>query len=270
MYINKNTQFTIIAGPCAIETEEVCFQIAEECKKVCEKFGFQYIFKASYKKANRTSGKSFRGVGISKGLEILDKLKMQFSLPIITDVHETGEIASVAKVADVLQIPAFLSRQTELIEAAAKTGKWINIKKGQFMSPNEIKLAYEKAIDCRNEKIFITERGSSFGYNNLVVDFRNFQIIADWEIPVIYDVTHSLQLPAISKTSGGNPEFIFTLSKAAVATGKLSGLFVETHPKPAQAKSDAKSMLPLNKMNELVETIHRILPSTDSTTKTTK
>ncbi|MEA2104428.1 MAG: 3-deoxy-8-phosphooctulonate synthase [Candidatus Cloacimonadota bacterium] len=259
MKINKNSKFTIIAGPCAIESLETCLHIAKECKLLCDKFDFHYIFKASYKKANRTSGKSFRGVGLQTGLSILQKVKEKFSLPILTDVHEVCEVEAVSKIADIIQIPAFLSRQTELIEAVAKTGKWVNIKKGQFMSPNEIRFAYQKAIDRGNSHVFVTERGNSFGYNNLVVDFRNFQIIAEMGIPIIYDVTHSLQRPSLGNISGGNPELVPSMTRAAVATGNLSGLFIETHPQPNAAKSDAKSMLPLDQMNNLLKSVKNIL-----------
>lgn len=259
MQINKSTKFTIIAGPCAIETEDICLEVAERCLQLCSKFDFQYVFKASYKKANRTSGKSFRGVGIVKGLEILNEVKNNFGIPILTDIHSVDEVNPVAQIVDILQIPAFLSRQTELIEAAAKTGKMVNIKKGQFMSPNEIRLAVEKAYNVGNRNVFVTERGTFFGYNNLVVDFRNFQIIDDFGIPVVFDVTHSLQRPAEGKISGGNPEFILSMAKAAVATGHLSGLFIETHPNPKEAKSDALSMIPLSQMEELLEAIRKVL-----------
>lgn len=260
MNINKNSKFTIIAGPCAIESEEICFQIAKTCKNLSRKYDFHYIFKASYKKANRTSGKSFRGIGLKRGLSILKKIKEEYSLPILTDVHAISEVEPVSEIADVIQIPAFLSRQTELIESAARTGKWVNIKKGQFMSPNEIQFAYKKAVNCGNHKVFVTERGNSFGYNNLVVDFRNFQIVDEMGIPIIYDVTHSLQRPsAANNISGGNPEFVPSMAKAAVATDHLSGLFIETHPQPEKAKSDAKSMLPLKKMDSILKSVKKIL-----------
>ncbi|MBC8527376.1 MAG: 3-deoxy-8-phosphooctulonate synthase [Candidatus Cloacimonetes bacterium] len=257
--INKNTKFTIISGPCAIESEETCFEVAEKCQQLCKQFDFQYVFKASYKKANRTSGKSFRGVGIEKGLEILNKVKDNYNVTILTDVHSVDEIKPVSRIVDILQIPAFLSRQTELIEVTAKTGKIVNIKKGQFMSPNEIKLAVEKVYDVGNKNVIVTERGTFFGYNNLVVDFRNFQIIDGFGIPVVYDVTHSLQMPASGNISGGNPEFVLSMSKAAVATGHISGLFVETHPNPKEAKSDALSMIPLSQMEELLGEIRNLL-----------
>jgi len=258
MKINKNN-FTIIAGPCVIEDKKTCLTVAEFCNNICKSFDLNYIFKSSYKKANRSSGKSYRGPGLVKGLKILAEIKNKLKLNVLTDVHETKDVEEVSKVVDVLQIPAFLSRQTELIEKAARTGKWINIKKGQFMSPNEIKLAYEKAQEAGSDKIFVTERGSSFGYNNLVVDFRNFKIIDDWNIPIIYDVTHSLQRPAIGKESGGKPKFALSMANAATATGHLSGLFIETHPDPNKAKSDAKSMVDLKKFKKIIKQISKIL-----------
>jgi len=255
----KNQNFSIIAGPCAIETRDDCILIAETCKTLCEKYGFKYIFKASCTKANRTASSSFRGVGLEKGLEILAEIKERFSLPVLTDVHETKEVKATAKVVDILQIPAFLSRQTELIEAASRTGKIINIKKAQFMSPNEAKHAYDKAVNAGASEVFITERGTFFGYNDLVVDFRNFQILDSMGIPVIYDVTHSLQQPSIDETSGGSPEFVMSMASAAVATGHLSGLFIETHPEPARAQSDARSMLPLKELERVLQRIRKLL-----------
>lgn len=257
--LSKTSQFTIIAGPCAIESEEICMRVAEELLRVCAQFQFQYVFKSSYKKANRTSGESFRGIGIEAGLHILKKIKAQFHIPILTDIHETKEIMAVNEVADIIQIPAFLSRQTELIEESARTGKIINIKKGQFMSPQEAIFAAKKAYAVGNRNILLTERGTFFGYNNLVVDFRSFHIIDEAGIPVIYDVTHSLQLPGADRVSGGRPEFANCMARAAVATGHLSGLFLETHPYPQKAKSDALSMLPLSKIEPLLESIYKIL-----------
>jgi len=255
----KKPIFSIIAGPCAIETKEDCFFIAETCKSLCEKYDFPYIFKASYKKANRTAYGSFRGVGIEKGLQILAEIKEKLSLPVLTDIHETKDVQQTAEVVDILQIPAFLSRQTELIEEAARTGKIINIKKAQFMSATGAKHAYDKAVNAGASKVFITERGTFFGYNDLVVDFRNFKLLDSWGIPVIYDVTHSLQRPSIDETSGGSPEFVMTMTSAAVATGHLSGLFIETHPEPSRAKSDARSMLPLNELERVLQKIRKLL-----------
>lgn len=257
--INKSSRFTIIAGPCAIESEEICLRVAEELLRLCRKFQFQYVFKSSYKKANRTSGESFRGPGMEKGLQILKKVKAEFGVPVLTDVHETKEVMAVNEVADIIQIPAFLSRQTELIEESAKTGKFINIKKGQFMSPQEAIFAAKKAYAVGNKDVLITERGTFFGYHNLVVDFRTFHIIDKAGIPVIYDVTHSLQLPGANKISAGTPEFAHCMARAAVATGHLSGLFFETHPHPEEAKSDALSMLPLPQIEPLLESINKIL-----------
>jgi len=256
---NNKMKFTIIAGPCAIETKEDCFLIAETCKSLCEKYDFPYIFKASYKKANRTASNSFRGVGLEKGLRILAEIKEKFSLPVLTDIHETKEVKETAEVADILQIPAFLSRQTELIEAAAQTGRIVNIKKAQFMSAKGAKHAYDKAVNAGASKVYITERGTFFGYNDLVVDFRNFKLLDSWDIPVIYDVTHSLQRPSIDETSGGSPEFVMTMTSAAVATGHLSGLFIETHPEPSRAMSDARSMLPLKELERVLQRIRKLL-----------
>jgi len=256
---NKKMNFSIIAGPCAIETKKDCFLIAETCKALCEKYDFPYIFKASYKKANRTASGSFRGVGLEKGLEILAEIKEKFSLPILTDIHEIKDVPQTAEVVDIIQIPAFLSRQTELIEEASRTGKVINIKKAQFMSASGAKHAYNKAVNAGASEVFITERGTFFGYNDLVVDFRNFQILDSMGIPVIYDVTHSLQRPSIDETSGGSPEFVMSMASAAVATGHLSGLFIETHPEPSRAKSDALSMLPLKKLERILQRIRKLL-----------
>ncbi len=255
----EKQNFLIIAGPCAIESKEDCFLIAETCKALCEKYAFKYIFKASYKKANRTASSSFRGVGLEKGLEILAEIKEKFSLPVLTDIHETKDVLKTAEVADILQIPAFLSRQTELIEEASRTGKVINIKKAQFMSASGAKHAYDKAVNAGASEVFITERGTFFGYNDLVVDFRNFQILDSLGIPVIYDVTHSLQQPSIDETSGGSPEFVMSMASAAVATGHLSGLFIETHPEPSRAKSDARSMLPLKELERILQRIRKLL-----------
>jgi len=261
--MNKKTDkkpiFSIIAGPCAIETKEDCFLIAETCKALCEKYAFKYIFKASYKKANRTASSSFRGVGLEKGLEILSEIREKYSLPILTDIHEVKDVQKTAEVVDIIQIPAFLSRQTELIEEASRTGKVINIKKAQFMSANGTRHAFDKAVHAGASKVFITERGTFFGYNDLVVDFRNFQILDSWGIPVIYDVTHSLQRPSIDATSGGSPEFVMSMASAAVATGHLSGLFIETHPEPSRAMSDARSMLPLKELERVLQRIRKLL-----------
>lgn len=259
LQINKE-HFTIIAGPCAAESKELCLEIAKEMNAMCNRYNFQYVFKASYKKANRSSGISYRGPGLKKGLQFLSAVKEELGIPILTDVHCQTEIKRVAQVADILQIPAFLCRQTELIEASANTGKIINIKKGQFLAPEDMKLAMQKVFNTGNDKVLITERGTCFGYHNLVVDFRGLQIMDGYNIPIIFDVTHSIQRPSSGgEQTGGNPEFIETLTRAAVATGHLSGLFIETHPEPKKAKSDALSMLPLSQMDGLLRKIKIIL-----------
>ena len=251
-------KFFLIAGPCVIEEEKMMMQIVAELVEMTKKRGIQFIFKSSFKKANRTSIESPTGPGISRGLEILSKIKREFNVPILTDIHEIIEVDKVAEVADILQIPAFLSRQSDLIFAAAKTGKIINIKKGQFMAPEDMKSAAGKILAAKNKNILLTERGTSFGYHNLVVDFRSFAIMKQLGYPVIYDVTHSLQRPSQGKTSGGTPQYTLMMAKAALATGKVDGLFIETHPNPAKAQSDASSMLPLNKLSELLDACLKI------------
>lgn len=248
-------EFFIIAGPCVIESEQMCLEIARHLKKLCDDIGLPLIFKASYQKANRLSASSFTGPGLEQGLLILKKVKDTLDLPILTDVHETSEIQPVAKVADVLQIPAFLSRQTELVVQAAATGKWINIKKGQFLAPEDMTKIAEKA---GSKKVMLTERGTTFGYHNLVVDFRALLIMKDIGYPVVFDATHSLQLPGGGgNVSTGQPHYIIPMAKAAAAVG-IDGLFVETHPNPAEALSDAGAMLPLNQMEELLKTVVNI------------
>jgi len=240
----------LIAGPCVIESEELCFEIATHLKLLSKRHNIPVIFKSSYAKANRTSANSFVGNGIEFGLGVLARVKEEFGFPVLTDIHETVEIEKVAEVADVLQIPAFLSRQTELIRRAGATGKWINIKKGQFMSPHDMDKAAGKA---ESQKVMLTERGASFGYHNLVVDFRSLLIMREFGFPVVFDATHSLQLPSGSGTvSSGQPEFVIPFARAAVAVG-VAGLFVETHPNPAKALSDAGAMLPMDKMEQLIE-----------------
>lgn len=248
-------QFFLIAGPCVIETEDICFEVAETVSALARKHDIPYVFKSSYKKANRLSAGSYSGPGTDEGLSILRKIKEKYDLPILTDVHETTEIASVAEVADILQIPAFLSRQTDLLVTAAKTGKWVNIKKGQFLAPEDMAKIAAKAD---SQKIMLTERGTSFGYRNLVVDFRSLLIMAETGFPVVFDATHSLQLPGGGgAVSTGQPEYVIPMTRAAMAIG-IDGLFVETHPRPTEALSDAGAMLPLNRMEELIETIARM------------
>jgi 2-dehydro-3-deoxyphosphooctonate aldolase (KDO 8-P synthase) len=255
----SSQNFFLIAGPCVIEEESIMFTVAETLKELCTRKGIPFVFKSSYSKANRSSVNSFSGPGREEGLKILSKIKREFDVPVLTDVHECVEVASAAEVCDILQIPAFLSRQTELIKTAAVTGRIINIKKGQFMAPEDMKLAAEKASSTGNKQILLTERGTTFGYHNLVVDFRSFVIMHQFGYPVVYDVTHSLQRPSVGNYSGGNPEFALPMAKAAMATGMVKGLFIETHPEPQKAKSDSASMLPLAKMEALLESCLQVL-----------
>ncbi len=251
--------FFLIAGPCVVEEDSIMQNTAAVLKQLCAARGIPLIYKASYKKANRSSGDSYSGLGIQEGLKALQKIGSEFELPLITDVHETIEVGAVAEVCDILQIPAFLSRQTDLIKACAQTGKIVNIKKGQFMAPEDMLSAAEKARSEGNDRLLLTERGSSFGYHNLVVDFRGFAIMQAFGWPVVYDVTHSLQRPSQGKTSGGEPGYATMMAKASLATGKVKGLFIETHPQPEKAKSDAKSMLPLSEMEALLDGCLRII-----------
>ena len=245
-------EFFIIAGPCVIESEEICRRVAGHVAGLCAKRNLPFVFKASYKKANRLSAGSFTGLGIDSGLTILQKIKSEFNVPILTDIHETSETNAVAQVADILQIPAFLCRQTDLVVSAAQTGKWVNIKKGQFLAPEDMASIAAKAS---SKKILLTERGTTFGYRNLIVDFRSFVIMRETGYPVIYDVTHSLQLPGASGgVSGGQPQFVIPMARAAMAMG-IDGLFVETHPEPSKALSDASSMLALDSMGELLDNL---------------
>lgn len=255
----KNSEnFFLLAGPCVIESEAIMYQIAEELKRITSKLNIPLVFKASYKKANRTSLESYTGVGLDKGLRILEKLKQEFDFPLVTDVHETQEIKAVAEVVDIIQIPAFLSRQTDLLLEAGRSGRAVNIKKAQFMAGEDVLTAAAKVASTGNDKILLTERGTSFGYHNLVVDFRNFAIMQAGGYPVIYDVTHSLQQPSIGKISGGTPENVPMMAKAALATGFVDGLFIETHPQPATGLSDAKSMFKLGQMETLLTECLRI------------
>ncbi len=249
---NKEKLF-LIAGPCVVEDEVIMYKTAQVLKEETEKRGITFIFKSSYKKANRTAITSFQGPGMGQGLELLAKLKSDFGFPILTDVHETGEVNEAADVADILQIPAFLSRQTALIQKAANTGRIVNIKKAQFMAPEDIKNAADKVTAENNYQVLLTERGTSFGYHNLVVDFRSFIIMSGYGFPVIYDVTHSMQKPSLHHTSGGTPEYAPMMARAAMATGYVDGLFIETHPAPIEALSDASSMIPLADMPLLLD-----------------
>lgn len=248
----------IIAGPCVIESEYVVFSTAEILKEICQKLNLPLLFKSSYDKANRTSLTSFRGPGLEKGLRILSDVKRKFGIPVISDVHSEEQVMPAAEVLDVLQIPAFLCRQTDLILAASNTGKPVNLKKGQFLAPWDIKNIIEKFISTGNKDFFITERGTSFGYNNLVVDFRGFPIIRSFGYPLIFDVTHSIQLPGgLGKSSGGQSEFAEPLARAAIAAG-VDGLFMEVHPEPDRALCDGPNMIPLDKVKDILTTVKAI------------
>ena len=248
-------EFFLIAGPCAVESEDICLTVAERVAELAQRHHLPYIFKSSYKKANRLSAGSYSGPGLDKGLAILSRVKQTFDLPILTDVHETTEIEAVSQVADVLQIPAFLCRQTDLVVQAAATGRWINIKKGQFLAPEDMAKIAAKAA---SRKVMLTERGSTFGYRNLVVDFRSLLIMKASGYPVVFDVTHSLQLPGGGgAVSTGQPEYVIPMARAAAAVG-MDGLFVETHPDPSQALSDAAAMLPLTQMDRLLTSVLEI------------
>lgn len=248
----KSDAFFLLAGPCVIEGEEMALTIAEKIITITEKLGIPYVFKGSYRKANRSRVDSFTGIGDEKALKILRKVGETFHIPVVTDIHESHEAAMVAEYADVLQIPAFLCRQTELLVAAAKTGKIVNIKKGQFLSAESMQFAAQKVVDSGNNNVMLTERGNSFGYNDLVVDFRGIPTMREFGFPVVMDVTHSLQQPNQSSgVTGGQPELIETISKAAIAVG-TDGLFIETHPTPATAKSDGANMLPLHDLEQLL------------------
>jgi len=248
----------LIAGPCVIESERFCLETAKRIKDIAVRAGIPYIFKSSFDKANRLSIDSFRGPGIKKGLDILNKVKEKLSLPILSDVHCRSELSEAAKVLDIIQIPAFLCRQTDIVVAAAKTGKVINLKKGQFLAPWDILPLIKKIESCGNKKIIVTERGASFGYNNLVTDFRSLEIVREFGYPVVYDATHSVQLPGgQGKTSGGQRRFVAGLSRAAVAFG-CDGLFLEVHPSPDKAFCDGQNMISLKELEKLLKQIKKI------------
>ncbi len=253
--------FFLISGPCVVEDQTMMLKEAEFLKNETFKRNIPFIFKSSYEKSNRTNFHSFSGPGIDKGLRILERIKKEFDIPIITDIHETTEVNAVAEVADVLQIPAFLCRQTWLISAAAKTNKIVNIKKGQFLAPEDMWQQAQKVTVHDNYKVILTERGSSFGYHNLIVDFRSFGMMKTMNFPVVYDVTHSMQRPSLAQTTGGTPEFAPMLAQAAIATGMVDGLFIETHPNPMEALSDANTQLPLQSLPELLDRCIRIKES---------
>lgn len=248
----------LIAGPCVIENEQLVMDTAGHAAEITKSLGIPYIFKSSFDKANRTSIASFRGPGIEQGLMVLKKVKDHFGLPVLTDVHTEEQATEAGNVVDVLQIPAFLCRQTDLLIAAAKTGKVVNVKKGQFLSPTEMGNAVKKIEECGNRRIVLTERGSSFGYNNLVVDMRSFPIMRNFGYPVVFDATHSVQLPGGGGTkSGGQREFVEPLACAAAGAG-VDGFFMEIHPNPDEALSDGPNMVPLHHLKSLLERILRI------------
>ena len=258
--VGLNHRFFLIAGPCVIESEQSALDIAGELKEITGALGIPFIYKSSFDKANRSSGSSFRGLGMEKGLEILARVKREIGVPVLTDIHDISEIEPVSKVVDVLQTPAFLCRQTDFIRACAQSGKPVNFKKGQFLSPHEMLNVIDKARTAAVEmnlpdQFMVCERGASFGYNNLVSDMRSLAILRETHAPVVFDATHSVQLPGgQGNASGGQREFVPVLARAAVAVG-ISGLFMETHPDPAKALSDGPNAVPLNRMKELLESL---------------
>src|SRR5271157_5440364 len=257
-FIGNGNLPVIIAGPCVIENEDITFYTAGKLKALCSAAGLPFIFKSSYDKANRTSVSSYRGPGIEKGLTILAEVKRKFGIPVLSDVHSVQEIKTADAVLDVLQLPAFLCRQTDLIVAASETGKPVNIKKGQFLAPWDVRHIVDKFVSTGNKKLMLTERGTSFGYNNLVVDFRGLPIMSSFGYPVIFDVTHSLQLPGgLGSVSGGQREFGEPFARAAVAVG-VDGLFMEVHPDPDKALCDGPNMLPLESLGALLKTLRAI------------
>ena len=256
--LSNNRPLTLIAGPCVIENEKFCFDCARELKSITQQADVPFIFKSSYDKANRSSLKSYRGPGIKRGLEILRKIKRDLSLPLLSDVHCREEVKSAAAILDIIQIPAFLSRQTDLLVAAAKTKKAVNIKKGQFLAPWDIKNIIEKVSSAGNHNIIITERGTSFGYNNLVSDMRGLAILGEYGYPVIFDASHSVQLPGgQGNSSGGERQFISTLARAAVAVG-CAGLFLEVHPQPKKAPCDGPNMISFGELEKLLKQVKQI------------
>lgn len=254
--ILKNSLF-IMAGPCVIESKDICFEIAERAKNAAEQHGFTYIFKASFDKANRTSATSFRGAGLEKGLQILQEVKSRYKVPVITDIHESYQANPVSDVCDIIQIPAFLCRQTDLLIAAGETSRIVNVKKAQFLSGTDMKYPLEKVRSTGNNQVMVTERGNMYGYGNLVVDFRNLVDMQQLNVPVIMDLTHSTQKPgALDGKSGGNPEYAPYFAAAASACG-IRGFFAETHPEPAKALSDGANMVSLNDFPKLLENIKK-------------
>ena len=256
--LTKSDNFFLLAGPCVIESEEMALSIAERIVDITNKLNIPYVFKGSYRKANRSRVDSFTGIGDEKALKILRKIRETFGIPTVTDIHETTEAAITAEYVDILQIPAFLCRQTDLLVAAAKTGKIVNIKKGQFLSPEAMRFVAQKVVDSGNPDVMLTERGTTFGYTDLIIDFRSIPQMKTFGFPVITDITHSLQQPnQASGVSGGLPEMIETIAKAAIAVGS-DGIFIETHPEPLKAKSDATNMLSLGLLEGLLKKLVRI------------
>jgi 2-dehydro-3-deoxyphosphooctonate aldolase (KDO 8-P synthase) len=256
--LSAGRRLSLIAGPCVIESEKLCVEICAYLQQLCGELGITYIFKASFDKANRSSAASFRGPGIKEGLQVLARVREKFQVPVLTDVHTEEQVTTAAKIVDVLQIPAFLCRQTDLINAAVGTGKIVNIKKGQFLAPGDMRQVVSKATAAGGKMLMLTERGTTFGYNNLVADMRSIPIMRELDWPVIFDATHSVQLPGgAGDRSSGQREFAPILARAAVAAG-ANGLFIETHPHPDDALSDGPNMIPLAQMEQVLKTLVRI------------
>ena len=256
--LTNSHRLSVIAGPCVIESEKLCLSVARSLEQTCDKLRVPYIFKASYDKANRSSGGSFRGPGLDEGLKILAKVRSELGVPVLTDIHNETQAAAIAEVADILQIPAFLCRQTDLINAAVRTGKIVNIKKGQFLAPQEMGNVVEKAVAAGGRRLLLTERGTTFGYHNLVADMRSIPIMRQFGFPVIFDATHSVQLPGgHGNKSAGQREFAPVLARAAVAAG-ANGVFIETHPEPEKALSDGPNMVPLALMPKLIASLVKV------------
>jgi 2-dehydro-3-deoxyphosphooctonate aldolase (KDO 8-P synthase) len=254
----KQPQFFLIAGPCVVESEEICFEVAAKVKEITSRFGISYLFKASYRKANRSRIDSFAGIGDDSALKILAKVKERYGIPVVTDIHAAEEAARAAKYVDILQIPAFLCRQTDILVAAAKTGKIVNIKKGQFLSPASMRFAADKVADSGNNNIMLTDRGTMFGYGDLVVDYRGIVEMQKFGYPVVLDITHSLQQPNQAEgIAGGQPDMIETIARAGIAVG-VDGIFMETHPDPPKAKSDGANMLKLDLVEGLLRKLSDI------------
>jgi 2-dehydro-3-deoxyphosphooctonate aldolase (KDO 8-P synthase) len=256
--LKSSDNFFLLAGPCVVESKELCFEVAEKVRTITDQLNIPYVFKASYRKANRSKIDSFSGIGDEKALQVLADVKEKFNLPIVTDIHSAEEAKFAAQVADILQIPAFLCRQTDILIAAAETGKIVNVKKGQFLAPSSMKHVAQKIVDAGNKQIMLTDRGTMFGYGDLIVDYRGIPEMKSFGFPVILDITHSLQQPnQDSGVSGGRPDMIETIARAGIAVG-VDGLFIETHPDPLKAKSDGANMLKLELLSELLEKLLKI------------